>query len=133
VISCACEYDRTAVGYLARRSLNDVVSIRHIIAFPYHPQTNGRVERYHRAVKEQVRLVLYDSPSALERAVAAFVHYYNHRRYHEGMGNVTPADVYYGRRDAILEQRKEVKARTLQSRRDYHPASQVRERPPCVH
>ena len=67
-------------------------------------------------------------PSALERAVAAFVDYYKHRRYHEGVGNVTPADVCYGRRDAILEQRKEVKARTLQSRRDYHRVSQGRER-----
>jgi len=133
--------DRTALlsdngpGYLSRvfGQYLRLMGIRHIVASPYHPQTNGKVERYHRTVKEQVKLVLYDSPSALERAVAAFVDYYNHRRYHEGVGNVTPADVYYGWREAILQRRKEVKARTLQNRRDYHRASQRRKRPPTVH
>ncbi len=54
-----------------------------------------------------------ETPSVLEGAVPAFVYYYNHRRYHEGIGNVTPADVYYGRRDEIVERRKEVSKRTL--------------------
>ena len=52
--------------------------------------------------------------SGRKHAVAAFVDYYNHWRYHEGVDNVTPADVYYDRRGVILERRKEVKARTLQ-------------------
>lgn len=75
----------------------------------------------------------YGSRLALERVVAAFVDYHNHRRYHEVVGNVTPADVYYGRREAILEPRKEVKARTLQSRRDRYGPSRRRDRPPTVH
>ena len=83
--------------------------------------------------KEQVKLVLHETPSVLEKAVAAFVDYYNHRRYQEGIGNVTPADVYYGRRDEIPERRKEVSKRTLQQRRDYHRASRERESRRSVH
>jgi len=67
-----------------------------------------------------VRLVPYTAPSSLKEAVAAFVDFYNHRRYHEALGNVTPADVYYGRREAILARRKEVKRRTIEERRRFN-------------
>jgi len=87
---------------------------------PYHPETNGKVERYHRTIKEQVKLVVHGTPSVLEKAVAAFVDCYSHRRYHEGIGNVTPADAYYGRRE-------EVSRRTLRQRGDYHRASSEQE------
>jgi len=69
---------------------------------------------------------LGETPSDLERAVAAFVDYYNHRHYHEALGNVTPADVYYGRRDAILARRKEVQQRAIKLRKEYHRASPER-------
>lgn len=101
--------------------------LRHIVASPYHPQTNRKCERYHRTVKGRVTLVPYATASALREAAAGFVHFYNHRRYHEALGNVTPADVYYGRWEATLERRKQVKTRMLQSRRDYHRASQRRQ------
>jgi putative transposase len=65
--------------------------------------------------------------------VAAFVDYYNHRRYHEGIGDVTPADAYYGHRQAILIRREEVRQRTLQERRAYHRASRERETDQSVH
>lgn len=127
--------DRTALlsdngpGYLSRifAAYLRFMGIQHIVASPYHPQTNGKIERYHRTLKGEVKLVVYEAPSHLERAVAAFVDYYNHRRYHEGIGNVTPADVYHGRREAILAWRKEVKQRTRELRLDYH--RQAKERP----
>ncbi len=133
--------DRTSLlsdngpGYLSRSFGRYLwlLGIRHIVASPYHPQTNGKLERYHRTLKEQVKLVVHETPSVLEKAVDAFVHYYNHRRYHEGIGNVTPADVYHGRREEILERRKEVSRRTLQQRRDYHRASRERESHQSVH
>src|SRR3989442_6641278 len=65
--------------------------IRHIVSAPYHPQTNGKIERYHRTLKGQVKLVVYETPAVLERALADFVQYYNYLRYHEGIGNGTPA------------------------------------------
>lgn len=115
-------------GYLSRAfaAYLRMVGIRHIVAAPYHPQTNGKIERYHRTIKSDVKLTWYDTPSALERAIAAFVDYYNHRRYHEGVGNVTPADAYYGRRDAILARRKEVQQRTIKLRREYHRTASER-------
>ena len=59
-------------------------------------------------------------PTELRQAIEAFVEYYNHRRYHEALGNVTPADVYHGRKDDILARRKEAKQRTLQARREHN-------------
>ncbi len=64
-----------------------------------------------------VKLDHYESPWALERAVAHFVEDYNHRRYHEALQNVTPADVYYGPRLVILSRREQIKRRTLKQRK----------------
>ncbi|NIS83035.1 MAG: DDE-type integrase/transposase/recombinase, partial [Anaerolineales bacterium] len=74
-----------------------LVGIRHITASPFHPQTNGKIERYHRTLKGEINQVPYDMPSELKEAIRAFIEYYNYRRYHEGLGNVTPYDVYTGR------------------------------------
>jgi hypothetical protein len=56
----------------------------------------------------------------LRRAIAEFIEFYNHRRYHEGIGNVAPADVYYGRRETILKRREEQKRVTLDERFRYN-------------
>jgi len=109
-------------GYVSRafRDYLNLVGIRHILAAPYHPQTNGKVERYQQSLKREVNQLPYELPSDLERAIADFVDYYNYRRYHKALSNVTPADVLYGRRETILEHRKEVQILTISRRRDYN-------------
>jgi putative transposase len=89
----------------------------HTRGAPYHPMTQGKIERYHRSMKNVVKLEQYYSPWELERAIAHFVNDYNHRRLHEALGNVTPGDVYEGRRPAILARRAQIKRRTLEQRR----------------
>lgn len=85
---------------------------------PYHPQTQGKIERYHRTMKNIVKLENYFFPDELRAKLAEFVDYYNNHRYHESLGNVTPADVYFGREKQIKKQRREVKMRTLKERRE---------------
>ena len=109
-------------GYVSRtfREYLRLVGIGHILAAPYHPQTNGKLERYHRSIKREVNQVPYEFPGQLERAIADFVDYYNYRRYHKALGNVTPAEVLYGRREQILQRRKEVQIQTINRRRYYN-------------
>jgi putative transposase len=56
-------------------------------------------------------------PANLEAQIKAFVDHYNHRRYHESINNLTPADVYFGRGQAILKQREKIKRKTMETRR----------------
>jgi len=109
-------------GYLSRQfgEYLRLVGLRHIIAAPYHPQTNGKIERYHRTIKGEIKLLPYEMPSELKEAIKAFIDYYNYQRYHEGLGDVTPYDVYIGRHLEIIQRRKEAKNRTLQARMDYN-------------
>lgn len=82
-----------------------------------HPQTQGKIERYHRSMKNVVKLDNYYCPEELSAALETFVHYYNHHRYHESLNNVTPADVYYGKREQILKRREKIKQQSLLQRR----------------
>ena len=109
-------------GYISQQfnQYLHLVGIRHITAAPFHPQTNGKIERYHRTVKGEINQVSYDMPDELRAALQGFVEYYNYRRYHEGLGNVTPYDVYTGRHLEIFQRRKEVKSRTSKARKDYN-------------
>jgi putative transposase len=92
--------------------------IAHIRGAPNHPQTQG--ERWHQTLKNRVLLENYFLPDRLEAAVSAFVDHYHHRRYHESLGNLTPADVYFGRGQSILEAREKIKKLTIQNRRLSH-------------
>ena len=92
--------------------------IKHIRSTPYHPQTQGKIERYHRSMKNIVKLDPFYFPWDLEQAIAAFVDYYNNQRYHEALDNLSPADVYFGRAEEVKARRAEIKKKTLQERRN---------------
>jgi len=119
-------------GYVSRafRDYLGMVGIKHILATPFHPQTNGKLERYHQTLKRDVNQVPYELPADLEAAIAAFVSYYNYRRYHKALGNVTPSDVLKGRREEILQRRKEVQVQTIDRRRHHNKALRELTRPP---
>ena len=109
-------------GYLAR-AFEDylrTLAIRHIYCSPHHPQTQGKLERFHETLKARLNLLVYTSPESLRAAMAEFIDFYNYRRYHEGIGNVSPADVYYGRREAILKRREVQKQATIYQRFRYN-------------
>lgn len=99
--------------------------IYHILASPYHPQTNGKIERYHKSLKEQVKLHVYDCPNVLKEEIGKFISEYNKRRYHESLGNVSPDDVFYGRRDKIIKERNEKQRLTFMRRKNYNIISNV--------
>ena len=79
--------------------------------------TQGKIERFHRSMKNVINLEKYYYPWDLENQLEKFVEYYNHERYHESINNLTPADVYAGRRKEILNEREEIKQKTMQIRR----------------
>jgi len=84
---------------------------------PGHPQTQGKIERWHQTLKNRILLENYYLPGDLEAQIGAFIDHYNNHRYHESLGNVTPADAYFGRAQAILKQRQKIKLKTLEHRR----------------
>jgi len=92
----------------------------HVRGAPMHPQTQGKIERWHQTLKNRILLENYFLPGDLEAQVEAFVEHYNHRRYHESLNNVTPADAYFGRAEAIIKQRERIKRRTIEYRRLQH-------------
>ena len=94
--------------------------MNHVRGAPYHPQTQGKIERWHQTLKNRILLENYYLPGDLESQVDAFVEHYNHHRYHESLGNVTPADTYFGRDTAIIERRNRIKKLTIKNRRLNH-------------
>jgi len=89
---------------------------------PGHPQTQGKIERWHQTLKNRILLENYFFKEDLEAQIAAFVEHYNHRRYHESLDNLTPADVYFGRAQTILLERERIKRDTIRKRRLNHQA-----------
>ena len=98
----------------------DKRNIVHIRGTPNHPQTQGKIERWHQTLKNRILLENYYLPGDLEGQIAAFIEHYNHRRYHESLKNLTPAEVYFGRGQSTLLRRERIKQKTIQKRRLHH-------------
>jgi transposase InsO family protein len=98
----------------------DANGMSHVRGAPLHPQTQGKIERWHQTLKNRILLENYFLPGDLELQIETFVEHYNHRRYHESLGNVTPADAYFGRTAAIIEKRERIKRQTIELRRLQH-------------
>lgn len=92
----------------------------HVRGAPCHPQTQGKIERWHQTLKNRILLENYYLPGDLEAHIGRFVDHYNHDRYHESLKNLTPADVYFGRGQTILLQRERIKRETIKLRRLQH-------------
>ena len=96
----------------------------HVRGAPYHPQTQGKIERWHQTLKNRILLENYYLPDDLEAQIEAFIEHYNHQRYHESLSNLTPADVYFGRGHIVLLEREKIKRQTMEYRRLQHRAPQ---------
>ena len=107
------------------RDYLDTRRMAHTRGRPYHPQTQGKIERYHRTMKNVVKLENYYFPWELEAALRDFVAYYNHERYHESLDNVTPADAYFGRKYEVVSAREKIKKRTMRKRKKEYLAARA--------
>jgi transposase InsO family protein len=114
-----CYVSRALKEYLEQEGIS------HTRGKPYHPMTQGKIERYHRSMKNILLLENYYSPDELTDQLDLFIHYYNNDRYHEALNNLTPADVYYGRGRGILARRKRIKKNTMLQRRRYNYSLKV--------
>jgi putative transposase len=94
--------------------------IKHLRGAPYHPMTQGKIERWHQTLKNRILLENYFLPGDLEAQIVAFVDYYNNHRYHECIDNLAPADVFFGRGPTILAAREKIKRETIAERRLQH-------------
>ena len=105
--------------------LSEEHEIDQIHGKPLHPQTQGKIERYHRTIKSVVLLDNYYSPEQLQQAIGRYVEYYNTKRYHESLNNLTPEDVYLGRGERILKARERIKEKTIKRRRENYQTQKV--------
>lgn len=111
---------RELAEYLEQRAMG------HTRGRPYHPMTQGKIERYHRTMKNVIKLQNYYLPGDLKGEIGRFVHYYNHERVHEALNNLTPADVYRGHGRDIQTARERLKEQTLRRRRRYNQGQRIR-------
>ena len=95
----------------------------HVRGAPYHPQTQGKIERWHQTLKNRILLENYYLLGHLQAQIDAFIAHYNHQRYHESLSNLTPADVTFGRGQTILLERERIKRKTFDKRRLLHSKS----------
>jgi len=108
-----------------KKYLKDELKIKQVHGKPMHPQTQGKIERYHRTMKNVVKLNQFYHPEELIETLEQFINNYNNNRYHEALNNLTPADVYYGRTDKILEKRALLKEKTINKRRQLYNQQKI--------
>jgi len=100
-----------------RKDYLSTVNIKSIHEMIMHPQTQGKIERYHSSMKNIMKLENYYHQEQLIDPIQDFVEYYNYERYHESLQNVTHSDVYYGRQEHILQKRALIKQQSLKRRK----------------
>lgn len=116
----SCYISKELATYLNEKGM------KHVRGRPNHPQTQGKIERYHRSMKNVVKLENYYFPGDLIHRLEEFVEHYNNHRYHESLNNLTPADVYFGRDKEILIRRERIKEKTIKKRRKFHQSNQLK-------
>ena len=109
-----CYISKDLAAYIADHGMTQIHGAR------YHPQTQGKIERYYRSLKNIINLQHYYLPGELEREIGQFVEYYNNHRYHESLDNLTPVEVYEGRTRERLSLRDRIKRETMKMRRAYN-------------
>jgi hypothetical protein len=113
----AVRFTDTAGYFVSEASVYRLLKAHDLIASPAFIVMN---ERWHQTLKNRILLENYYLPGDLEAQIEAFVADYNHRRYHESIDNLTPADAYFGRGQTILLQRERIKRQTNTQRRLHH-------------
>jgi transposase InsO family protein len=98
-----------------------LMGLTHVRTSPYYPQSNGKLERWHKSLKQEgIRLTSLGSWEEARRCIAAYVEYYNHVRLHSALGYITPADKLNGLEQVIFAERArklaEARARRQQAR-----------------
>ncbi len=101
-----------------------ISGMTHVKTSPYYPQSNGKLERYHKTIKSTcIRVNTPLSLSDSQRLVTDFVDHYNNRRLHSAIGYITPADKLQGRAETILAQRDRKLAAAREARKALRNAS----------
>ena len=101
-----------------------ISGMTHVKTSPYYPQSNGKLERYHKTIKSTcIRVNTPLSLSDAQRLVADFVAHYNNRRLHSAIGYITPKDKLQGRAGTILDERDAKLAAAREARKALRNAS----------
>lgn len=80
----------------------------HVFTSPYHPQSNGKLERFYRTIKtEEIRRTSYLSLEQARQRIERYIIYYNTVRLHSAICYLTPEDVLFGRTELRLKQRQD--------------------------